>query len=146
MGENLPLFTCTPSINMLIEFQSGKTISSSSIVSIKLDNAVWCVKLENGYQVELAEGEFEWLMTLDGILIKINEVLALSMNAIIMLEPNESGFMIGWISEPPIQITKEKGTLLKEFLSMKEQHIVLADRIAFLQEKGIPVQFNTLEV
>lgn len=129
---------------MLIEFQNNTTISNNSIVSIKLLNAVWSIKLQNGYTVDLIDGEIEWLMTIDGNLIKINDELVLSMSAIVMLEPNEDGYMIGWMGEPPIQITEEKGLLLKGFLSEREQHIVLADRIQYLQENNVGIQFNFL--
>lgn len=129
---------------MLIEFQNNTTISNSAIVSIRLSEAVWSVKLSNGYQVDLAEGEVEWLMTVDGNLIKVSDDLVLSMSSIVMFEPNEDGYMIGWMGEPPLQITQEKGELLKDFLSEREQHIVLADRIQYLQGNGVTVKFNFL--
>jgi hypothetical protein len=129
---------------MLIQFANSTTVSSEAIVSIKYVNAEWCIKLSNGYEVGLAEGEFEWLMTIDGNLLKINDELALSVKSIIMFEENEDGYLIGWVGEPPIEISQEKGVLFKEFLSSKQQHIVLADRIAYLEENDVPVKINTL--
>lgn len=129
---------------MLIKLKNKTTIDSESILSIRLADNIWCVKLTNGYETALAKDEFGWLMTTVGNMIKVNDELALSMHAIVMFEPNESGYLIGWEGEPPIQITKEKGDLLTTFISGHKKQIVLEDRIAFLLEQNVEMNYNEL--
>lgn len=128
---------------MLIKLQNQKTISSEKIVSIKKIDNIWCVKLNNG-EVNLADGEYKWLMTTVGNLVEINPTLSVSIESIVMFEPNQNGYLIGWEGEPPIEITKEKGQLLIDFLSEYKQYMVLSDRIAFLQESQIQPEYNQI--
>lgn len=128
---------------MLIKLQNQKTISSEKIVSIKNVDNTWCVKLNNG-EVELADGEYEWLMTTVGNLVQITPTLSVSIEGIVMFEPNQNGYLIGWEGEPPIEITQEKGQLLIDFLSEYKQYLVLSDRIAFLQENQIQPEYNQI--
>ena len=128
---------------MLIKLQNQKTISSEKIVSIKNVDNTWCVKLNNG-EVELADGEYEWLMTTVGNLVQITPTLSVSIEGIVMFEPNQNGYLIGWEGEPPIEITQEKGQFLIDFLSEYKQYIVLADRITFLQENQVQPEYNQI--
>lgn len=129
---------------MLIQLLSNKTIKSESVISIRKIAEVWTIKLSNSYLVELAPIEYEWFMTINGNLIEVLPDLSINIGAIVLFEPNETGFIIGWEGEPPIEISQEKGQLLQDNLLLNHQHIILADRIGFLQENYISPNYVSL--
>lgn len=129
---------------MLIELKNKTTISTEKIISIKNAENIWTIKLSNMYEIPLFEGEYEWLMTNVGNIIEIRPDLAVNMHAIVMLEPNQNGYLIGWEGEPPIEITSEKATLLITFLSEHKHHMILEDRIQFLVSKDVSPNYNKL--
>jgi hypothetical protein len=129
---------------MLIKLKNKITINSDAILSISFVDNAWCVKLTNKYETLLKEGEYEWLMTIIGHMVQINEVLAISMHAIVMFKENEEGYLIGWGGEPPIQITKEKGDLLALFITGEKKELTLSDKIEELQGMEVDVNFNKL--
>jgi len=115
----------------------GKTLRNDSIISIKNELDVWTVKMTNGYLIPITNDEYPWLMTVCGTLIQIQDDLALNMDCIIMFEPNESGYLIGWIGEPPVQLTQEDGLALIQKLQEIQQHIILSERIDYLINNGV---------
>lgn len=129
---------------MLIKLENKTIINSESILSIRFIENLWCIKLTNEYETNLKEGEYEWLMTINGNLVQINEELALSINAIVMLQENDEGFLVGWEGEPPIQIAKEKGDLLILFITNGGKQVNLSDKIEELQGMEVDVNFNKL--
>jgi len=99
---------------MLIELQNNTTINSESVVSVRLADDVWTIKMSNGYPIILEQGEYEWFMKINGMMIEVLPDLAVNIDAIVLFEPNETGYIIGWEGEPPIDMSTEKWELLKQ--------------------------------
>lgn len=129
---------------MLIELENLSTLKMESIVSIRNEAGQWIIKMANGYDIQISPTEYEWLMTIGGRLVQIKPDLALSLDSIIMFEPNEDGYMIGWHGEPPVQLTESEGEQLITKLVSIHHHTVLSERIAFLIEQGKSPNVQTL--
>jgi hypothetical protein len=128
---------------MLIELKTNNRMDTESIVYLEYVDG-WRIKMTNGSTVDLDDYEYPWLMTICGDLLEVNSKLSINILTIVLIQPNEQGFLIFWNGEPPIQITVDEGEKLNNYIKEKKQHVILFERINFLIEKNININYKKL--
>ena len=131
---------------MIIELSNGSCLENTHIQSLEKTNNVWNLKMANKQLIPILESEYAWIMTICQFLVEIRNDFAFNLHAISFLIPTNTGFLMGWKGEPPVEVTEAEGQLIKEKLTKEPfLYLKLADRINELSEYNVsPSEYNKL--
>ncbi len=119
---------------MVIQLSNKNIFESESINQITDKELI----LDGGKIISVTPLELEWILRINGNLVRVNESLSINMKAIVAKEHDGDSCLVTLKNGFSFQLNKDQVELLKtKYESMGLSILVLKDRIADLINKGI---------